>query len=983
MEQTLKPLLRFPIPDKPEMTSAALQGLASLAMAPTAESQNMAAQFVERLKQSTDGWKICAEGFTSGVYHQNDHVKFFCLQVCEHYTKSGYRHASVEDTSAMKSFILTCIGMESNEASRSKSFIRNKLAQVASLVYVSDFPQRWPQFFHDLMACLTSGPLAVDMYLRILLSVQQEVVDRDISQSPEEAQRNTLLKDAMREMCVSELADSWHQIMTSYETSHPDIVNMCLEVVGGYVSWMDISFFANDRMVTLLLRFLVKEDLREAACDTVHDIVSKGMEPVAKTSLVETFMRLLDSAGIFNCNDDDVDFLCKLSKLVNGMGIGLILCRQRLASKGSAKNIGTTMAALEGKVPYMLRFLGNEDDDVSSAVVEFASEYIAMMKTLPSMSEVQKKHIEGLLFTIIKKLKYDESYNFEREGEEEAEFQEYRKRARVIFNNMASLDCQMMLARVHELVSHTLPQWKNADFRDVEVAIALIYNLGEAIPASQGQHFSGNPEKASALQDMMRLLITSQVSRQGHIAVMLQFFETVIRYDKFFVCEPQHIPEVLTAFLDDRGLRNNSVKVRSRVAYLFLRFVKSTKGHLTPYLEEVLKQMQELLIINSPLNGFGHTLSDSDQLFLYETASTLIVSSSLEPERKQVLMKDLLTPIASKFTIILSRLNAEQDEKTQQAYANCLNNSMSLASRASKGFSGQQTMRACGCVSVFTELLSIFLSALEVTTSQRALLQQGVRQYLHRMVVCLEEEILPFLPQAMERLLKQPDAKELYDFLPLINQIVMKFKDGITPFLSQVFMPLVMTVHQVLSVPADVNDRVSAEDKKMLQRGYFLFLSTIVCNCPDVLKDQEMQNLNQVLMSLIHGAVEIPDPNSQKSCFATLKKLIQSWGGKDALPGFPEFIYKEIIPACFEAPMKPTFDLSDGQTTLALGEVASCMVEIFQQRGHEFVGFMRTDFFPSRGMSEENAVILIDTMQSSPLKTFRKWLKTFFMEAKS
>ena len=31
---------------------------------------SQAAQFVERLKQSTDGWKICAEGFTSGVYHQ-------------------------------------------------------------------------------------------------------------------------------------------------------------------------------------------------------------------------------------------------------------------------------------------------------------------------------------------------------------------------------------------------------------------------------------------------------------------------------------------------------------------------------------------------------------------------------------------------------------------------------------------------------------------------------------------------------------------------------------------------------------------------------------------------------------------------------------------------------------------------------------------------------------------------------------------------
>ena len=66
----------------------------------------------------------------------------------------------------------------------------------------------------------------------------------------------------------------------------------------------------------------------------------------------------------------------------------------RLASKGSAKNLEITMAALEGKIPYMLQFLGNEDDDVSSAVVDFASEYIAMMKSLPSMSEGQKKHIE-------------------------------------------------------------------------------------------------------------------------------------------------------------------------------------------------------------------------------------------------------------------------------------------------------------------------------------------------------------------------------------------------------------------------------------------------------------------------------------------------------------------------------------------------------------------------------------------------------------
>ena len=39
-------------------------------------------------------------------------------------------------------------------------------------------------------------------------------------------------------------------------------------------------------------------------------------------------------------------------------------------------------------------------------------------------------------------------------------------------------------------------------------------------------------------------------------------------------------------------------------------------------------------------------------------------------------------------------------------------------------------------------------------------------------------------------------------------------------------------------------------------------------------------------------------------------------GGKSEVSGFDEFVLNHIIPACFMAPLKPTFDMKDAQTCL-------------------------------------------------------------------
>ena len=66
---------------------------------------------------------------------------------------------------------------------------------------MSDYPKRWPNFFTDLLQTLSLGPRAIDLY--------------EILHSKEEADRNTLIKDHMRETCVDALVDSWFHILVN------------------------------------------------------------------------------------------------------------------------------------------------------------------------------------------------------------------------------------------------------------------------------------------------------------------------------------------------------------------------------------------------------------------------------------------------------------------------------------------------------------------------------------------------------------------------------------------------------------------------------------------------------------------------------------------------------------------------------------------------------------------------------------------------
>ncbi|XP_010776894.1 exportin-T-like, partial [Notothenia coriiceps] len=113
--------------------------------------------------------------------------------------------------------------------------------------------------------------------------------------------------------------------------------------------------------------------------------------------------------------EEDVDFLAKFSRLVNGMGQSLVLSWSKLSKNGNVKEAAEALQALESKVPLLLRLLIHEDDDISANIVGFCYEYLHVLKQLPQLTDQQKANLEAVLLAVMKKLTYDDEYNFENE----------------------------------------------------------------------------------------------------------------------------------------------------------------------------------------------------------------------------------------------------------------------------------------------------------------------------------------------------------------------------------------------------------------------------------------------------------------------------------------------------------------------------------------------------------------------------------------
>ncbi|KAF9425612.1 pre-tRNA nuclear export protein [Entomortierella beljakovae] len=955
--------------------------------------------------------------------------------------------------------------------------LKNKFAHAVALLFRQTYLKTWTTFFSDLLAFVAPLPQStgksnmkmVDLFLRILMSIDEEVVNTLSSRvsSKEENTLNINIKDRMREQDVPTLANAWYELLSEYKERNLDFAEMLFRIVGVYVG-----------------DFLMTTSIRNAAADCVTDIIKKGMKSLDKLQLISVLgiVEVLQQLDL----SSDSEFRERVARLVNNLGLQLCLIWQDTQTNPVYPPTAspTAYTYISQLVPILLQFLRDDDNDVSEAVFGFLRETLNMFKTIKratgSLPQEQKALLRQILESIAMKMKYGEDMDWvcvaiaggqesvgtigeDSIGDEDMlDFLELRRELKRFYDQIAALSASLTTSFLHSAVTTTLTTFVNekaggstsSNWRDLELALYLLYLYGEAIKgipqfavvppgvgANGGKVVNPVPPAGAPLTPLGECLFDmckSGVSAFPHPSVSANFFEIACRYSNFFEIRPDCIPDVLEAFVDSRGLHHPIPSNRTRAWYLFWRFSKDLKFRLTPFVQTVLTSIQDVLTIEATLPsvlGSDFDLSTfKDQVFetktyLFEAVGLLISQDSIPAQQQFEYLSAVVNPFLTEIQKSLAACRAIQTSSSGPIGGDgaaegsprhrdlglvwSLHHRLMALGSIAKGFPDVTTAKkgttVTGtpgpCAQIFKQVAEITLVALK-TLSRFEVIRSAARFTFGRLINCLGQEVQPYLPTLITGLLQECSIMEFAEFLPFMGQVAHKFKATIMSILNELFFPLVQKVFYFLNQVPNGTDEVVALVE--LRKCYLAFLMGLFSSELENVFVTEVngQHLNLILQSVLHYAQDMTDVPVSRMAFGILLKAVNSWGGqgesagangasaangnpsgngegKLEAPGFYQFMYEHILRITFEVPMKPNFDLQDGQSVLVLGEIAGLQKAIAVKQGDAFLNYLSQVYLPSIQCPAELAREYVQALGQLDVKQFKKYFQAFIQKSRS
>jgi exportin-T len=910
--------------------------------------QNLKAQafdFLNQLRTDPSGWQVCLNLVTRPE-KSSEVVRLVSLDVVNNVVQTGALDLQslrfLRDT--LLEYVRRIYGTSGNEGDLDSNTIQNKLTQTLTFLFVALYKEDWGNFFDDFLSLTKHSNSSLPdnlpgtvMYMRILNSIHDEIADVLLSRSNSEQKRNTELKDLLRARDVRKVAGSWQDIITYWGEKNDIVTELCLKVIGRWVSWIDISLVVNQDFLNLLLQLLGRthssgneDKVRQVAVDCFTEIIGKKMKVADKIEMIvllnlgDIVSQLVASPPLNDLRttpDYDYDLAEAVAKLVNNAMYDIVKGLEDSPSDATTRTRADQL--LQTFLPLLLRFFSDEYDEICSTVIPSLTDLLTLFRKAQPLPPEYTAMLSPVLNAIIAKMRYDETSSWGNEDAQtdEAEFQELRKRLQVLQKTVAVVDQSLYMEILTTVVGNTFQnldqQGSQMDWRDLDLALHEMYLFGELAVPNGGLIGKSQPstiatERLVAMMTKMvesgRLLYfaprwaytdrTTDIASFRHPAIQLQYMEICVRYCSFFEVQTGLIPQVLEQFV--RLVHHDHIRVRLRSWYLFGRFVKHLRALLGNVTETVIRSISDLLPIKAEVPKDDATDDDmssdqsdhsadavfNSQLSLYEAIGCISSVSTIPIENQVLYARSTIQPLFSDIEKNLPAARAADAQATLQIHHII----MALGTLA-HGFSdwkpGSASSKAPSTEisQEFDRAAEAILIALESLKSSFEI-RTAARSSFSRLVGVVGARILPQLPRWIDGLLSESSSKdEMAMFLRLLDLVVFGFKGEIYSFLDSLLTPLLQRVFAGLAEPVTgTDDEIQLGE---LRREYLTFIQIILNNdLGSVLVSDSNQAFFEPLIVSVTGLAKTVGSGTgnlaaSRLAFSVLTRMAVLWGGPD------------------------------------------------------------------------------------------------------
>ncbi|KAJ1291839.1 hypothetical protein BS78_02G347800 [Paspalum vaginatum] len=909
--------------------------VAAAAASPSVHAE--ALNFCARARESPPSslLRLCLSGIASSPHPQ---VHFWCLQSL-HLAILRRQLVLPDDVALLRSSLLS-LAVSSHAAS--PPFLRNKLAQLVALLVRLEYPHVYPSYFLDLLPPPPPQPGPTDMFARVLISLDDDLLSQEYPRSGDEATDAMRVKDSMRAQCVPQIARHWHAAAVTLRTADPVAAAVALDAARRCISWIDVGLVANDVFVPLLFDIAMSPGsaapLASAAVGCLSAVAAKRMDARAKVGLLRSLLVAHQGLGSPGSG-------LKMAPLVTTYAAQALECYRKLGP-GDADG-AAALEMLEEVLPAVFAAAERCDDEEvdSGSVLEFLSGYVSIMKT---PSEKQLGHLGRILEVVRVQMSYDPVYRvhldvLDKVGKEEEDLMgEQRKDFIALFRRICRVAPAAAQLFIRELIMTALSS-REASVEDVEVALTLFYCLGEAV--DEDCILNG----AGLLGELVPMLLCTRFLCHSHRLVALVYLETVTRYMKFMQEHVQYLPLLLGVFLDNRGIHHQNIHVSRRAGYLFMRAVKLLKAKLVPYLDTILQSVQDVISQFTSMDWANNRdtkfPSSEDGSQIFEAVGLLIGIEEVSPEKQFQCLTALLNPLCHQIESLVIDAKAQGLEESSPR-AMSLQQIIVALNMVSKGFNERLVMGNRPAIGVmFKKTLDVVLQVLVSFPNVRPL-RSKVISFLHRMIEILGISVLPCIPIALRQLLLDNEAKDMVEFFVLVNQIICKFKSSASAILEEVFPTIASHLSVILSQDAfsagPASNTEEIRELQELQRTLYTFLHAMATHdlSTVLLTPSCRQYLDTIMQLLLFTSCNHKDMLLRRACVQIFVKLVKDWctNTEDKLPGFRAFMIEKFATnCCLYSVLDKSFDLRDANSFVLFSEIVIAQNTMYERFGEDFI----------------------------------------------